>query len=147
MFKVGDELHVLLLHHLDQNLGTVTCDIPVHKGSTFSIYLPTFKKKKKIYIYIYIYIMLIGVKWYLVVDLICVTSDVKLLLWFLAICVSSLETCLFKFFLHVLIEILLLLLSLSSMISLYILDINPYQIYNLFIFSPSIVLHSVDFII
>ena len=91
--------------------------------------------------------MLIGVKWYLVVDLICVTSDVKLLMWFLAICVSSLETCLFKFFLHVLIEILLLLLSLSSMISLYILDINPYQIYNLFIFSPSIVLHSVDFII
>ena len=69
--------------------------------------------------------MLIGVKWYLVVDLTCVISDVKLLMWFLANCVSFLETCLFKFFLHVLIEILLSILSLTSMNSLYILDINP----------------------
>ena len=81
---MGDELHDILLHYLDQNLGTVTCDIPVHKGSTFSTYLPTLN----IYIYVYMYIciymcvyiyivtMLIGVKWYLVVDLIRVISNV-----------------------------------------------------------------------
>ena len=77
---MGDELHVILLHYLDQNLGTVTCDIPVHKGSTFSTYLPTLNIYVYMYIYmrVYIYIvtMLIGVKWYLVVDLIRVISNV-----------------------------------------------------------------------
>ena len=36
VFMVGDELHVLLLQHLDANLRAITFYIPMHKCSNFS---------------------------------------------------------------------------------------------------------------
>ena len=98
--------------HSYQQWTRVPVSLPPHQLLLFSIFL--------------IVVILLGMRWYLIVVLMCISlmiSDVEhFLMCLLAICITSLESCLFKSFSCFLIRLFVLLLSGRN--SLCILDIN-----------------------
>ena len=121
--------HLHTLYHR----GCINLNFQHCKSIPFSAHPP----QNSLFVDFLILAILTSVKWYVIVLLTCISlimSDVEhLFMCLLAICMSSLEKCLFKSFSHFLIG-LFVFLALNYMSCWYILDINPCQLFHLLLF-------------
>ena len=108
----------------------------MHQGSNFSTSLPTLIFS----LFCFIIAILVRIKWRLIVFSICISlmmsDNEHVFTCVLAICISSLEKCLFEYFADFWFRLFVLLLW-SSRSSLYnIRDINPLSDIWHYLFSP-----------
>lgn len=102
----GNSMFTLLKNHeaVFQWVHNFTFPPIMYESSNFSAPLPTLVIFLLFFNLVSLWPMLVGVKWYLTVALVCIslmTNDIShLFTCFLDICLPSLKKCLFKFIVH-----------------------------------------------
>ena len=106
IWEVDINLYKTLSNCFPQRLQHFTFSSAMYKGSTLNVDSSTSSPTlvNTCYFFLYIIAILTGVKWYLIVVMICVplmTRDIEhLLICLLAICISYVESCLFETLAH-----------------------------------------------